>query len=637
MSTLNIHFNYKLAAILSILFSTLAILIAFQNPAKGYELSIYDSTPFIVWFSLILSIIVALFIVLSQISMNKYILSNFWMIGIFILLFNRLILLYIPYIRGYFSWRGDNLSHIGYLIDIVTFGHISSNNFYPITHVLLTIINIVTGISKIIVVNYSTSIFSIFYVISIYLLATIVLHTKKEQILAVTSIVAVFFSYNVYLMPNGWSQLYLPLLVFLYFKSFEKHNRFEYRLLFVILMVMYPFFHPLSAIYIIFILIITILVIFLMNLSIKKNGDMKLINQAKKHAFVRQLFSNSVKYIKSVINKSTFAENEKFGLSLTVVLLEISILVPWILSFHKFQVNLRIFYNSVLTGTNLDVIGEMQNSLNKINLSGIDFTRLIVISEGTNLIFLGLFAVSLFILSKKRYDLQKNRNLLILSGITIFTGFIYAGSFLGTPGFNAIAARRMDSFMMLFTPIYAGFVFVHFFRKELIPKKINLFPILCMFIIFTASILSICNLYTSPNVFRPTPSVTQMDMEGADWFVNYHNKEILTTDIQSPIYRFTDAVMGVVEEEKILGSRYRHTTVPDHFNYTEMSKLGESYSEDRYMMITKFDTIIYSTVWSAVGRFNPQDFDQLLEDRSVEKLYSNGETEIFFIHTMRMS
>ncbi|KKG79370.1 hypothetical protein DU43_15560 [Methanosarcina mazei] len=634
MSTLNIHFKYKLAAILSVLFSTLAIFIAFQNPAKGYELSIYDSTPFIVWFSLILSIIMALFIVLSQIAMNKYILSNFWMIGIFILLFNRLILLYIPYIRGYFSWRGDNISHMGYLIDIVTYGQIPSNNFYPITHILLTVVNIVTGISQIIVVNYSTGIFSIFYVISIYLLATAVLHTKKEQILAVTSVVAVFFSYNVYLMPNGWSQLYLPLLGVLYFKSLEKHNYFEYNLLFVILMIMYPFFHPLSSLYVMFMLTLIGVSIFLIHFFIDEKNDMKLINRTKKHVFIGQLFSYFITYLKTAINKSVSIENNRRSFPLTALLLETSILFTWILSFQKFQIDLSIFYNSILTGTSLDVIGEMQNTLNKINLSGIEFAQLFIKTQGANLIFLGLFAVSLFILCKKRHELQNSKNLLILSGITIFTGFIYAGYLFGIPGLNAIAAKRMDSFLMLFTPIYAGFVLAYFFRKELILKKINLFPILCAFIIFTASVLSINSLYTSPNVFRPTPSVTQMDMKGTDWFLDYHNKEILTTDIQSPIYRFVDGITGTVEQEKILGSRYRHTIVPDHFNYTEMSKLGESYLEDRYMMITKFDTVIYSTVWSAVGRFDPQDFDLLLEDTSVEKLYSNGETEIFSVHAI---
>lgn len=638
MNILTKYLNFKLVAILSILFSTLAIEIAFQNPAQGYELSIYGSTPLIVWFSLILSITGALFIVLCQISMNKYISSNFWIIGVFILLLNRLILLYIPYIRGYFSWRGDHISHVGYLIDIITYGHFYKD-YYPITHILLSVVNMITGISQNIVSNYSTGIMSIFYVISIYLLAMATLDTKKEQILAVTSIAIVFFSYNVLLMPNGWSQLYSPLIVFLYLKSLEKQNPFEYKLLFVILLIMYPLFHPLSSFYVIFVLtIIGVVTISIDLFSINEKNDMEVISQTKKYAFKEQLVSRFTKYLKTKTNTSILTRNNNYFFPLTAILVEIVIIIPWILSFQNFNLNINIFYNSILTSTSQDVIEGMQNSLNKVDVSGIDFIQLLVKTEGCNLIFIGLSVVSLFILGKKGCDSQKSKNLLILLIITIFTGLVYAAYLFGiVPGLQAIAAGRIKSYVMLFTPISAGFVFTHFFRKKLIVKKVNIFPMLCMFIILTASMLSVSSLYNSPNVVRPNPSITQMDMTGTDWFVNYHNKEILTTTIMSPVHLFMDGIIGRVEEKKIFGSPYRHTTVPDHFNYTNMSKLGKSYLEDRYMMVTKFDTVIYSTVWSKVGRFNYQDFDRLSGDTSVEKLYSNGETEIFFIHTMRVS
>jgi len=625
--------NYKLVAILSILFSTLAIGIAFQNQAQGYELSIYDSTPFIVWFSLILSITGALFIVIYQIFTKEYLSSNFWMIGIFILLLDRLILLYIPYIRGYFSWRGDNISHLGYLIDIITYGYIPSDNPYPISHIFLVIFNTITGISENIVVNYSTGIFSTLYVISIYLLATTILYTKKEQILAITSVAVVFFSYNVFLMPNGWSQLFLPLLVFLYFKSLEKYNSSEYKLLFVILLILYPFFHPLSSLYIIFMLSFIGIILFLMYFYlIDGKNNLKLINNLKKYLFVGQLTSGFIKNLETGVNTLILMRNDKYAFPLTAILIEIVILFPWILSFQSFHLNLKMFYNSILTGTNPNVLEGMQNTLNKINVSGFDFIQLFVKLEGANLIFLGLFVISLFILSKQRYDLQKNKNLLLLSGITIFTGFIYASYLFGiVPGIHAIAAQRIKSYITLFTPISVGFVFFYFFQKGLIVKKVNLFPILCILIIFTASTLSIYSLYPSPNVIQPNPSVTQADMQATEWFVFHTPRVVLTTHIMSPIYRFVDGVVGPTERAYMLGPTYKHSTVPDHFNYTKMNKLGESYSEDRYMLITRLDSVIYDTVWSAVGRFNRQDFEQLLEDTSVEKLYSNGETNIFFI------
>lgn len=635
LNILKMYLHYKPIAILSILFSIAAMAIAFQNPAQGYELSIYDSTPSIVWFSLILSIIGALFIVIYQISTNKYVSNNFWTISIFILLLNRLILLYIPYIRGYFSWRGDNITHLGLLIDIIASGH-TSNNAYPITHIFLAMVYVITGISRNVIVNYSTGIFSIFYVISIYLLATVILHTKKEQILAVTSAVVVFFSYNLYLMPNGWSQLYLPLLVFLYFKSFKKPNSPQYKLLLVLLLIMYPYFHPLSSLYVIFMLSIIGIATFFIYPYLYDVNNHEEITIQKSHSFREQLDRNFIKRLRTgFIRVPIFVRNDKSLFPLTAILIELTIFIPWVLSLQSFKLNLRTFYNSVLSGTSPEVIEGIQNTLNKINISGIDFISLLLKLEGANLIFLGLFAVSLFLLAKEKHNLQKNKNLLILSCITSFTGFIYAAYlFRIVPGLHAIAAERIKSYIPVFTPISAGFVFFYFFQKKLAVKRVNLFPILCIFIIFTASILSIYSLYPSPNVIHPTPSITQMDMKGAEWFVYHHTKGTLTTDIMSPMFRFMDGITGKKERIVMLGSFYQHTNVPDHFNYTEKNKLGESYLENRYMMITMYDSVIYDTVWSMIGRFNSQDFDQLSDDASIQKLYCNGETEIFFIYSM---
>ena len=180
--------------------SLFSILMAYFNPAHGYELSLYNSTPPIVWISLIFSIFGGISIIMYIVHRNQSDYYNYCFLGLLILLFDRIILLYIPYIRGYYSWRGDNISHFGILKEILTFGHIPSDLVYPITHILLSELVYITGLSNEIIANHSTALISVFYVISIYLLATSSLVTKKEQILAVTSIAGVFFSgYDVYL------------------------------------------------------------------------------------------------------------------------------------------------------------------------------------------------------------------------------------------------------------------------------------------------------------------------------------------------------------------------------------------------------------------------------------------------------
>ena len=66
---------------------TLTLLIIKNSPAKGYELSIYTSTPFLAWIFLIVSATGGISIILHQafIGDKK---SNWWIIGFLILILN---------------------------------------------------------------------------------------------------------------------------------------------------------------------------------------------------------------------------------------------------------------------------------------------------------------------------------------------------------------------------------------------------------------------------------------------------------------------------------------------------------------------------------------------------------------------
>jgi len=583
------------------LLSLFSILIAYFNPAHGYELSLYDFTPPIVWISLILSIFGAISITVYILYRNLLKYYYFCFLGIFILLFDRIILLYIPYIRGYYSWSGDNITHIGILKDILTFGHTPSNIIYPITHILLSELVYITGLPIKTIANHTTALFSAFYVVSIYLLATSSLVTKREQIFAVTSIACVFFnSYDIYIMPNGWSLLYLPVILFFYFKSLTKNHSLEYTILFFITLIMYPFFHPLSTVVLILILVIIGLVEYL--ISIFKNKNFLLVK------------------------KSSFP--------LTPILLEIVIFLPWLLSFKQFNLNIKIMYRSIMTGSSPDVIASMSGTINKLSLTTLEFIELSIRLLGQQLIFLIFFLLSVILLMKYPNNKKNTKYLTILLSITSFIGLMYASYLLNIiPGLQAIEAARLQAYLVIFTPIFAGFVLSYIVNKEITIHKLNLAPTICVIIILIASTLSIFNVYPSPHVMQPNPSITQMNMNCVEWFLNFRNPVINNVYIMSPVYRFAAAVLGASESEKILGPNYLETNIPNHFSYTTVSNFGKSYIKDKFCMITIFDKTVYNSVWKVVGRFNKDDFGKLENDFSVDKLYSNGENDDFYVHS----
>ena len=592
-------YKLKILAIACFILILLSSFIAYSHPAKGYELSIYESTPTLVWLFLIFSIAGGVTIIVHQVYTREYKNSNFWLSGFLILILSRMTLLYIPFIRGYYTWRGDNIEHIGYVKDVLVNGHFATDNFYPVTHILLAGVTSISGAPIELIVNHSTALFSGFYVVSIYLLATAVLPRRDAQLLSVAAIGGVLFNgYDVYLMPNGWSILYLPLLFFFFFKSFKS---LEYKLLLVIMLVLYPFFHPLSS---------TVLVIILVIMG-----------------FARVL-------LLIIEHKKISLDNILHSFPITQILIVLVIFLPWLLSFQRFHLNLELLYTAMTTGRSPDVIAQMGSRLDKIGLHGFEFVKLVIKTMGDEIIFLALSITAAIILLKsykKHKEIKSNENLAILLGITFIIGLIYATYLFNIiPGLENIDASRLLSYLVLFTPIFVGYTFQHFLSK----KRNYVSASRCVVIIMTASIISILSLYSSPYVIRPTPEVTQMDMHGMKWFVDYKSRDIGSTCIMSPPYLFADAILGTTEEDKRTDIRHYVPPIPDHFNYTVCDRLGEPYKRDRYAAITQMDKVIYDTVWAVVGRFNKEDFERLENDKTVDKLYCNGECDVWYIHSI---
>lgn len=579
----------KFLAILSLNLIALSVFIAYINPIKGYELSIYQSTPPVVFIFLIISIISGITIIFHQVYTIEYKNSNFWIFGFLILILSRISLLYLPFIRGYYTWRGDNLSQIGFVKDILFTGHFGSDNYYPIIHILLAEITSTMGVSVDLVVNHSTALFSILYVISIYLLASSIIPEKKGQLLSVAAIGGVLFNrYDLYLIPNGWSVLYFPLVLFFFFKSFKS---WEYRLLLVITLILYPLFHPFSSV---------VLIIALLSVG-----------------FLRIL-------IHMINHEKLSLNNTLYEFSITKVLIVIGILLPWILSMQNFVWNIRNLYISLITGQSPNVITQMIETLDKIDVLGIELLKLIIKTMGDDIIFLSFSIITVIILIKNyktNKKLESYENLIILLGITFVIGFIYILYLFNIiPGLEWFAAERLLKYLALFTPIFVGYTFQQFFIR----KKIFI-VLLCILIIMAASTISILSLYPSPYDHKPNAGVTRMDMHGYEWLLTYKNENIGFTQIMS-FRRFADAILGMEE-----GIR-RYPQIPDHFNYPNYSTLGESYKEDRYAVITQMDKIIYDTVWKTVGRFNKEDFEKLGNDKNVDKIYTNRESDVWYIH-----
>ena len=581
-----------------------ALLMAHKSPATGYELSIYASTPVLVWVFLVLAWAGGVFLIVHQVVTEDYERSRIWLVGFLILLLANVSLIYIPYVRGYLSWWGDNLTHWGQLKDILSTGHYTEFNSYPVTHTLLAQVVSVTGLPPSTVANLSTCFLSIGFVLSAYLLATAVLPHKGQHLLAAAVAAAAlpFGLYHVLLLPNGWSIMLFPLLLFAALKC----DSWAYLVVALILVVLYPFFHPLSS----------------------------LMAAAALVAMV--LLSLALRYVFGSARGT--GGTPPLGRILTLASIDLAILFPWLFSFEQHVARERLLWHQLLTG-GTDVIGGMGESLNKVDVHGLGFLLLLVKMYGVELILIGTAMIGGFLLIRRLRSSArdaKSLGLLAMLVLMLLFGSLYLLYLVGVPGLGALGAQRLLSYTMIPTAALSGLALYHLITRFGHGLRAAA-SILC--IIMLAAVLSILSLYDSPYRLRPNLQITRMEMTGMGWLLDTKDGSLGTTHVMRPAWRFADALLGKSESERREDAEFDPYTerIPDHFGYGDYMTLGEQYSEDTYATVTAYDTVIYDTVWEEVGRFSQSDFARLQEDGTVLKVYANGELDVYLIRGSGLS
>ena len=590
--------SMKIAIILGFIAIFLVNIITLVNPTHGYELSIYDATPSIIWISLIISSLCGISIIVLEVYTKRCNYSNIWIYGLIILLISRVTILDLPYNRGYVAWQGDHMTHIGIVNEITRSGYVAPNNFYPITHIFISVLKIILDISTEFITKYSTTLISIFFVLSIYLIGKFLLNNKRATLLALAaSGCTIFNCYDIYLMPHGWSVLFFPFALYIIIKGIYRDGVLTYGILAVIILILYPFFHTLSAL---------MLTIILISISI-------IYTIINKFRFLHD----------KIQNHCLFPENIHYSALIAILIITWSV---WTLSFKNFHLNIRIFFESITSNLDVNVLAGMSNKASKMNFNVFDLADLIIKVEGATIIYLILFLLGSYIFYiTHRKDQEFKKIQLFIMTIIIFI-FLYTSYLFNLlPGLSSIAGVRILSYIVALTPIFSGIVYFHIISKEKI-----VCAILCIAIMIIPVALSLFGTIPSPYVHRPTPQITTMDIHGMEWSMINKDIEISYISIMTPPYRFADAILGPNERSQRPDLRKNNEIVPDHFNYTENRYFSKNYPSSRYLILTHFDKIIYVTVYKEVGRFKSYDFFHLKNDPTVLYLYNNGEFDVYY-------
>lgn len=608
----------KVLAIIAFSFIILSLIIIVNTqPASFYEISIYDAFPWYFWFFMLAAIFIGQLIVFRDIfygSLEKK--YEGWILGLTAILIPIIILVFLPIIRGYPTYgRGDHLTHIGIVKDILQYGYIGQNNFYPNLHLLTASSTLVTGDSLIKIINFISRFFFFLSVISMYLFFRIIFSKKNEKnemkfALILSSTFLFFGSFCNYLAPYNQNLLLIPIILYLYFRRGTLKNTILFSLLLLIILISFIFYHPLNSLLLI---LIFLFIAFSFYLS-PKSRNVNIIEMSEKHL------------------------KEK---SLNIALLSILIFFTWYFSFSSIVGSFYHVFSSIFYSTGESFFESQITSFVSYSPTIFDSIKEIVSTYGLSLLvgFLSILSIIYNFIKWQRNKQSYNlRFCIIFSGIIflifiILTALAFFADFIVGWG-RFILWTRIFSFILISSIFYSV---ISNYKNENIPikltKKFVTITSISIFLIFL-TFLSLFTFHPAPINGSANMQVTSMEWEGMTWIMENGNKQILIDELGITQWRFSSAIFGVIESDamNLLGHISRQP--PVHFSYHNETSLGESYNKSRYIIISRFAKIFYPATYPNYmdqWRFTPDDFNQLQNDTAVIRFYDNSGFEAYLV------
>ena len=545
--------------------------------------------------------------------------NNYWIFGFGAILLSNFILLTIPEIQNYFILgRGDVLTHIGFMRDILVTGSFGLD-MYPILHILGATTYYFTRITleRITILIYP--VFSIFYILSFYILYKKILKDKSKVILAMifTSIM-VFGTAHTSFAPFTLSFFVIPIFFYLYFKENSDH-RWNGKILLILATIFLLLFHPLTAL---------LLAISLIIIEFSKFLYLN-INQPSKTMPYNIL---PVKY--------------KRNFSYILIALLIAGLLLWVPYLHLIENNLSTFYDFIYSSASPNFSSALLTA-SKANLQ--DLISSTIFIYGVLLIITLTSLISVYELTKKNISIIKRYNNIfdIFLSLRVYEIFSIIGFLLFTI-FSLLVYFKLPLFgftrIMTFATLFSNFLIFTLFYIILESKnrKLNLnkyMKIIAISVIILPIIcISTLNLYDSPYSLTPNEQVTISEVNGMDTFFNNYDTGTKTLTLGISEYRFLAYIQGEQTDQFGQDIHMRNlsdssrTTPIDHFGFNNNTTLGQYYNNSVYLLINQVGFQTYPKIFPGYEdkwRFTPQDFNKLNNTSQNMLIYNNGNLKIY--------
>ncbi len=587
MNSIRFRTRLKLLALVGVcLLSVVVVTLHRVPPAVGYEISVYQVYPWYMWVCLIGAVVVGQAIIIENIR-HRGSQATFWPVGIGLLLAVNTILLFIPFIRGYPIYgRADLLTHIGLVRDLTQVG--VDGSIYPPTHLLTYVLSHAMGTEPSAVVNLLSPVFSFVFFGGLWYTAVFVFEKRSMALFCLPFLlIPIASSIHVDVAPYELSALYVPFVLYL-FTSRDRTAAVPIRIALVVSLIGLVLYHPLTA-----------------------------------------AFSIIVFGIYSGLERLPMPDAERRSptvvFSLTVV-----VFVTWYLTSVGVVRRFEFAIQSVLgQGTEDTQIDTYSETLSAYSPSILDLLTIGFYQYGIEAFLFPLAGGYLIfrVISWVRQGDQPSTTELWFGGVFMCFAII-SGVFFIT---DLIASAQRP---LLFAKIFAAFLgaslFYQLWQRVDDSRRRTVVSVSLGLVLIALATLTVLTIYPSTQATDTNHQVTEAEIEGTAWLFDNRDEELRIDEIGMRQYRFHHLHYGTIDTSETI--RQEGTSPPFRFGYEENDTVGESYAEDRYLILTELGKRSYPEQFPSYRefwRYTPENFDQLESDRSVSRVYANGDFELY--------
>jgi len=585
----------KLVLAIAFLAVSGSTLIAHDNPAIGYELSIYTTTPGLVWAGLLIALSVSLavvFVPFSETNRDRSSRSLAVMLGGLAFA----VFVGMPIIRGYrFYGHYDALTHLGWARGIREGTFLPFDLFYPGIHTVTVFISSTIGISlsrsMLFVVFLAVLLFCLFVPLCVL---TIIPDDRAAAIAAFSAFLLLpITTISMYLSAHAMSQavLFSPVLLFLFTKYLGTDRSGSI----------------LSAVGV--------------ALALSSVAVVLYHPQLAAHLTVALLAICAVQYFarRTVSGSRAIEQTPIYGQTLFLI----AVFLVWSSNHGFFAGTMEYFLGSAVEflfregGAVGDTVGSQGASLAAIGGSLTEIFLKLFLSQLVFSLLAGGLVLSAVLSRKlqwfKRMPLETSYFAVALFALgPVFFAYVFAA--------GSKMYFRVFGLMMVFVSVLGSIAIYRIVMRSWLSRSRFGHSLLAVGFALLL-VISLIAVFPSPYTYNASPHVSEQHFNGYQSAFDSQNEEIMFVGLRGGPNRIHDAIHGNEERMRLY---------QDLSDEAIENGVQSQYDDDRYLALTQADYKREVDAYRGL-RYTETELDSVGSERGVHRVQSNGEFELYYI------